>query len=210
MLQGRTLEDDRPLVGNVAEEATADFIRGQRLAQVFRQVRRVNGMAGSDIPERPRLVAIMGEPKLASLPIVVAADEGQPAVSRPESIIDDRMEHLPFRVSFLLQPVGPDPSKSVRDLRLARLGNRRRWKVQMPELGGPKKGPRVPRALLRGVDGAMTFGARRGSNKPSGLGEQRVLVAERTGLRQAASASLAAPSCRYARLRSQWLSESGA
>ena len=72
---------DCPGVGNVAQQAPADVVRRQRLAQVFGRLDRVDGMPGSDIPERRRLVAIMGEPKLPRLTIVVAAHEGQPAVS---------------------------------------------------------------------------------------------------------------------------------
>ena len=144
----------------MAQQAPADFVRGQWLAQVFRRLERLDRMPGSDIPERRRLVAIIGEPKLPVSPIVVAAHEGQSAVSGPERIIDNRTEHLPLRVSFLLQPISPDPSNRVRDLRLSMFGNRRGWKIELTEFGGPKKGPRMPRALLSGVGRAMTFGAR--------------------------------------------------
>ena len=61
-----------PRVGDVTEKAAADRIGRQWLAQVFREIRRVDRMTGGHVPERMGAAAIMRQPQLSVLAVIVS------------------------------------------------------------------------------------------------------------------------------------------
>ena len=136
----------------------------------------------------------MGEPQLASLAVVVAAHQRQTAVSRPKGIFDDRHGRPASRrespVAAGLSPIFRSvcvtfgwPGSGIVDG-----GQIEMCRAQRPER-------RSGHAASFAETGRWRDDTRRMLREPTnraGSGEERVVVAERAGLFQAASASVVA------------------
>ena len=197
-------------VGDVAEQAAADRVVRQWLAQVFRELGRVDGMPRGHVPER---IGSRRDNGTAAARAPGRRRRARPASARglPSRRRNRRRRERPGpRRESPVAAGRRRPPERVRDLRLGWVGDRRSRQVQTAEFGGPKEGPGMPRALLRMEGGAMTLGAGLQSRQ---TGPARGGAGSRHGTSRPVSRRpvprLIAPSCRYARLKSQKASGSG-